>query len=190
MKKEFKNYAFIDAQNLHMAIEELGWKIDYKHFRIYIEEHYNVKKAYMFMGFKPSEQQMYDFLQKVGYIVIFKPILELKNGEIKGNCDAELVLQAMIDYKNYEKAIESSKKLIKKSNFKEIESQKIKDFFSNYSKSIDDILDAYKSSQDENLTFEEFITKDKKIVQPLLNVLNKDINITSSAIGTDRKSVV
>ena len=103
--KEQKNYAFIDAQNLHMAISELGWKIDYKRFRLYLKEHYGVKKAYMFMGFKPDEQQMYSFLQDVGFNLIFKPILELKNGEVKGNCDAELVLQAMIDYKRYKKAI-------------------------------------------------------------------------------------
>lgn len=88
-----------------MFIGELGWKIDYKRFRTYLKEHYNVIKAYMFMGFKPSEQQMYNFLQDAGFNLIFKPILELKNGDVKGNCDAELVLQAMIDYKRYRKAI-------------------------------------------------------------------------------------
>lgn len=105
MGNSLKNYAFIDAQNLHMAISEMGWKLDYKRFRIYLKEHYGVAKAYMFMGFKPSEQQMYNFLQEVGYILVFKPLLELKNGEVKGNCDAELVLQAMIDYNRYDTAI-------------------------------------------------------------------------------------
>lgn len=104
-KPELENYAFIDAQNLHMAIGQLGWKIDYVKFRVHLKEHYSVKKAYMFMGFKPDEQQMYNFLQDAGYTLIFKPILELKNGEVKGNCDAELVLQAMIDYKHYKKAV-------------------------------------------------------------------------------------
>lgn len=104
-ERKVENYAFIDAQNLHMAIGEMGWKIDYKRFRIYLKEHYNSKKAYMFMGFKPAEQQMYNFLQDSGFTLIFKPILELRSGEVKGNCDAELVLQAMIDYKRYDKAI-------------------------------------------------------------------------------------
>jgi len=99
------NYAFIDAQNLYMAIQQLGWKIDYKRFRIYLKEHHQVEKAYMFMGFKPDEQSLYDFLENAGYTLIFKPILELKNGEIKGNCDAELVLQTVIDYKKYKKAV-------------------------------------------------------------------------------------
>lgn len=100
-----KNYAFIDAQNLHMAIEKLGWKVDYLRFRKYLKEHYKIEKAYMFMGFKPTEQQLYGFLQSAGFVIIFKPILELKNSIVKGNCDAELVLQAMIDYKNYDKAL-------------------------------------------------------------------------------------
>lgn len=57
------------------------------------------------MGFKPDEQQMYSFLQDAEFNLIFKPILELKSGEVKGNCDAELVLQVMIDFKRYRKAI-------------------------------------------------------------------------------------
>jgi len=105
MKKKIKNCAFIDSQNLHMAISKLGWKIDYKKFRIYLKEHYSVKKAYMFMGFKPEEQQLYNYLQDAGFTLIFKPILELKNGKVKGNCDAELVLQVMIDYERYDKAV-------------------------------------------------------------------------------------
>lgn len=104
-KTQAKNYAFIDAHNLYMSIEQEGWKIDYKRFRKYLKEHYKVQKAYMFIGFKPDEQQMYNFLQECGFILIFKPVLELKTGEIKGNCDAELVLQAMIDYPHYKKAV-------------------------------------------------------------------------------------
>lgn len=100
-----KNFAFIDGQNLHMGIRDLGWKIDYKKFRVYLKEHYDVEKVYMFMGYKPTEQQLYNFLQEVGYILVFKPILVLKDGKVKGNCDAELVLQAMIEFQNYQKAV-------------------------------------------------------------------------------------
>lgn len=38
-------------------------------------------------------------------MLIFKPILRTPDGIVKGNCDAELVLQAMIDFHDYEKAI-------------------------------------------------------------------------------------
>ncbi len=98
------NYAFIDGQNLYLAVLELGWKIDFKRFRTYLKEKYNVSKAYMFMGFLPSNQELYNFLQTAGFILVFKPILKEKN-RVKGNVDAELVLQAMIDFKEYDKAV-------------------------------------------------------------------------------------
>ena len=42
----------------------------------------------------------------MGYILIFKPTLQDRDGcIIKGNCDAELVLHCMIEYKNFDKAI-------------------------------------------------------------------------------------
>lgn len=44
-------------------------------------------------------------MQKYGYILIFKPTLQLPDGRVKGNIDAELVLHAMIEYPNYEKAL-------------------------------------------------------------------------------------
>jgi len=105
MRKLENNYAFIDGQNLYLSINEMGWKLDYKRFRIYLAEKYGIKKAYMFMGFLPSNQELYNFLQTVGFILIFKPILETNSHKIKGNVDAELVLQTMIDFNGYEKAL-------------------------------------------------------------------------------------
>lgn len=105
MKKLSKNYAFIDGQNLYLAILELGWKLDYKKFRVYLKEKYGVEKAYMFMGFLPTNQELYNFLQTVGFVIIFKPILQNEKNVIKGNCDAELVLQAMVDRESYDQAI-------------------------------------------------------------------------------------
>jgi len=52
---------------------------------------------------------MYAQLQKDGYILIFKPTIPYvdRNGKktVKGNVDAELVLQAMIEFNNYDKAM-------------------------------------------------------------------------------------
>ncbi len=100
-----KNYAFIDSQNLNLSIQRLGWKLDFHRFRVYLQEKYKVKIAYLFIGFLPENQDLYNSLQKYGYILVFKPILKYKDGRVKGNCDAELVLQAMIDYPNYNKAV-------------------------------------------------------------------------------------
>lgn len=105
MKKPLKNYAFIDSQNVNLAIRDLGWKLDWKKFRVYLKEKYGVATAYMFVGYIEENQDLYLSLQKSGYLLIFKEILKNKEGFVKGNCDAELVLQAMIDYKKYEKAV-------------------------------------------------------------------------------------
>ncbi len=99
------NYAFIDSQNLYLSIKNQGWKIDFAKFRIFLKDKYKVEKAYLFMGYVDGNQQMYKQLQEDGYIVIFKPTLIYKNGTTKGNCDAELVLHAMIEFPNYEKAV-------------------------------------------------------------------------------------
>jgi len=34
IKKQENNYAYIDGANLHKGITELGWKLDYKRFRV------------------------------------------------------------------------------------------------------------------------------------------------------------
>lgn len=41
----------------------------------------------------------------MGYLCVFKPTLTYKDGTTKGNCDAELVLQAMIEYENYDATV-------------------------------------------------------------------------------------
>ncbi|MEK7555922.1 MAG: NYN domain-containing protein [Patescibacteria group bacterium] len=105
MKKDKNNYAFIDSQNLNLSIQELGWKLDFARFRVYLKEKYGVSKAFLFIGYVEDNQDLYTALQKYGYLVVFKPVLEYKNGKMKGNCDAELVLQAMIEYPHCDKAV-------------------------------------------------------------------------------------
>ncbi|MCX6165715.1 MAG: NYN domain-containing protein [Ignavibacteriae bacterium] len=99
------NYAFIDGQNLNLGVQELGWRIDLRKFRIYLKEKYGVKKAFYFIGFVPENNDLYTSLQNYGYILIFKPTFRNPEGKVKGNIDAELVLQAMIELNNYERAI-------------------------------------------------------------------------------------
>ena len=107
--KQPVTYAFIDSQNLNLGIRSQGWQIDYKKFRLYLRNKYNVTTAYMFIGMVEDNQQLYTRLQEAGFILIFKPTVRyFENGKqtVKGNVDAELVLQAAaIDFDNYDKAI-------------------------------------------------------------------------------------
>ena len=100
-----KNYAFIDSQNLNLSIRSLGWKLDFARFRIYLKEKYDIEKAFLFIGYVEGNNNLYKSLQGAGFICIFKPTLEYKDGTTKGNVDAELVLQTMIEYNNFNRAI-------------------------------------------------------------------------------------
>ena len=105
MKKKSNNYAFIDSQNLNLSIRSLGWKLDFARFRVYLKEKYEVEKAFLFIRYVEGNNDLYVSLQSAGFLCVFKPTLEYKDGTTKGNCDAELVLHAMIEYPNYDKAI-------------------------------------------------------------------------------------
>jgi len=102
---QLNNYAFIDSQNLNLAIRAQGWHLDFGRFRKYLTDKYRVDKVFLFIGYLVGNEALYTSLQKQGYIVIFKPTLELPDGRVKGNVDAELVLHCMIEYQNYDKAI-------------------------------------------------------------------------------------
>jgi uncharacterized LabA/DUF88 family protein len=108
-KHTVKTYAFIDSQNLNLGVRSQGWKLDFGRFRQYLITKYHVNKTFLFIGYVHGNQPLYTYLQSVGYICIFKPTLVLtknkKAAKIKGNVDAELVLHAMVEYKNYNKAI-------------------------------------------------------------------------------------
>jgi len=103
--EEKKNYAFIDGANLYLGVRDLGWNLDYKKFRIYLKEKYNAEKAYLFIGLVANNNLLYKSLQEAGFVLIFKPTILNDNENVKGNCDADLVLQAMIDYNEYGQAI-------------------------------------------------------------------------------------
>ena len=105
MQKELTNYAFLDHQNIHLGIRGLGWKLHWTRFRVYLQEKYAVRTAYQFIGYLPENQNLYRSLQEAGYVLVFKPVLVPPGGRPKGNVDADLVLQVMIDHPNYEKAV-------------------------------------------------------------------------------------
>lgn len=101
------NYAFIDSQNLNLGVQSLGWNLDFKRFRVYLKDKYKVEIAYLFIGYIPQNQDLYDSLQKAGYVLKFKPVLPNKDGSHKGNIDADLVLQTAVDYyeNHFDKAV-------------------------------------------------------------------------------------
>lgn len=121
-----RTYAFIDSQNLNLGVQKMGWKMDWRKFRQYLASEYGVVKAYMFIGHVPEFEDMYVHMHELGYLVVLKPTSDMSKVQpgvvkidnvkaesdkpedkkpVKGNIDAELVLWAMKELKDYQKAI-------------------------------------------------------------------------------------
>ncbi len=105
-KKDKIVYAFIDSQNLNLGILDQGWKLDFARFRKYLGQKYKVTKAFLFIGYIAENEDLYKFLKKSGFKLIFKQTVMDNMGKAKGNVDAELVLwSARIEYDNYNRAV-------------------------------------------------------------------------------------
>jgi len=92
------NYAYIDGANLHKGINSLGWKLDYRRFRSWIRQKYGIDTARLFIGLMPPHADLYTSLQNAGFLLCFKEVVYDGAGKAKGNCDADLVLQAARDF--------------------------------------------------------------------------------------------
>ncbi|MEK7644890.1 MAG: NYN domain-containing protein [Patescibacteria group bacterium] len=90
------NIAFIDGQNLHFGTKETGWSIDHKRFRTYLLEKYHITEAYYFLGFiSDNVGDLYDSLQKAGFILSFREHSAALKGSKKGNVDTDIVFSVM-----------------------------------------------------------------------------------------------
>ena len=112
MKKNMKrvqnkkaNYAFIDNENVNVSVKRLWWKIDRTKFRKWLKKDFDVEVAYLFMGYMPEYQKMYDFFESIGYTLIFKKVRQGDHIPNKGNIDTDLVLHTMIQYSKYHQAV-------------------------------------------------------------------------------------
>ncbi len=71
----------------------------------FLKDKYNVDKAFYFICFIEGNKDLYKYLERCGYLLIYKQAIKDGKGSFKGNCDAELVLHAMIEYQNYDQAV-------------------------------------------------------------------------------------
>ena len=94
-----KNIAFIDGQNLYMATskrEVNPWDIDIARFRVYLEQKYCVTKAYYFLGFVQEENNdIYEEIQKAGFVLLFREHNPAMLGTKKGNVDSDIIFSVM-----------------------------------------------------------------------------------------------
>ncbi len=93
------NIAYIDGQNLYLGTTSEGWKVDFFKFRKFLKEKYKVSEAYYFLGYLNEDMQdLYDDLQKAGFIVTFREHNKNMSGTKKGNVDTDIVFTMMKNY--------------------------------------------------------------------------------------------
>ncbi|MDO8451795.1 MAG: NYN domain-containing protein [bacterium] len=109
--EKIKNLAFVDGQNLYMgtAKREVGsWEIDLARFRVYLEKKYDVSRAYYFLGYvQEANQELYEEIQKAGFVLVFRQHNPAMLGTKKGNVDSDIIFHVM-------------KKMYKKEDFTKI----------------------------------------------------------------------
>ena len=108
--EQIKNIAFVDGQNLYMATKESepSWVVDLARFRIYLLQKYKVDRAYYHLGYLNEEHQdLYEQIQKAGFVLVFRKHGSAMVGKKKGNVDSDIIFSAM-------------KRLYKKENFEKI----------------------------------------------------------------------
>lgn len=129
------NYAFIDAQNLTKGttLDKHPWRVDLVKFRKYLSTKYEVSQAFYFIGIYNNKfQELYNFIETVGYILVFREHDIKARGKKKGNVDTDVVFSVMNEVfvkqkpikvvlvsgdGDYKKMVEL---LIKKNKFKKI----------------------------------------------------------------------
>lgn len=100
------NYAYIDGANLDKGTTELGWRIDYQKFYVWLKDKYAINTAYIFIGYVSRFENLYNKMRTAGFILVFKDTSNIGYGQVKGNCDADLILHVARDI--YETSIDQA----------------------------------------------------------------------------------
>jgi len=100
MKSKKTNIAYIDGQNLYMGTttSKPSWKVNLKRFRVYLQEKYQVNKAYYYLGFVQSGKEvekLYEDIQSAGFILVFRQHNSAMLGKKKGNVDSDIIFSIM-----------------------------------------------------------------------------------------------
>ena len=92
------NQAFIDGQNLYLGTtnSKKAWKVDLCKFRVYLEKKYKVSEAYYYLGcIDDRNTEMYNQIQRAGFILVFREHRSDLLSHKKGNVDTDIVFSVM-----------------------------------------------------------------------------------------------
>jgi uncharacterized LabA/DUF88 family protein len=106
------NIAYIDGQNLYRGTAKHAppWHINLARFRVYLQQKYNVEKAFYYLGYVQDTEraeELYEEIQSAGFILVFRQHTSAMLGTKKGNVDSDIIFSIM-------------KRLYKKENFEKV----------------------------------------------------------------------
>jgi len=103
---------FIDAANIIHCYEDTQWKIDFKKLKKYFETKCSLIGMYYYNAyFEESTRQksFFEMISRKGYILRIKKIRKIMNDDgtitLKGNCDTDMVVDAVAKMKEYDTAV-------------------------------------------------------------------------------------
>ena len=92
---------FVDAANILYSQKTLGWRVDYKKLKVYLESETTLVSTHFYTGKIGADGKQEHFLEKLaglGFVVTAKEVKKIRVAqdtyEWKGNLDVELALDA------------------------------------------------------------------------------------------------
>lgn len=100
MTTPLHNIAYVDGQNLYMgtAKSEPRWNINLARLRVYLNQKYDVERAYYYLGYVQEGaniEKLYETIQSAGFILVFREHNSAMLGKKKGNVDADIIFSIM-----------------------------------------------------------------------------------------------
>lgn len=98
--KAVGNIAYVDGQNLYMGTAKSSpvWSVDLPRFRTYLQQKYNVSRAYYYLGYTQEGvdyDKLYEAIQAAGFILVFREHNSAMLGKKKGNVDSDIIFSVM-----------------------------------------------------------------------------------------------
>ncbi len=103
---------FIDAANIIYCQKDLGWKIDFKKIKKHFDQLGNSENVYFYSAYleeSAGQKSFFEMLSRKGFIMRLKKLKKIKNNDgtftLKGNCDTDLVVDAIASLQTYDTAV-------------------------------------------------------------------------------------
>lgn len=103
---------FIDAANVIYCQKDLGWKIDFKKIKRFFESNSDLVSIYFYSAYleeSSGQTSFFEMLSRKGFILRLKKLKKIRNIDgtitLKGNCDTDMVVDAVSLSANFDTAV-------------------------------------------------------------------------------------